>query len=85
MAPTIACELETGTSGMVGNPWSASQASSPREANIINTIECDITAMKAAVGDSRPRSPPTVIINAARISEHPKCNGQPAKQEQLLG
>ena len=38
-APTNACELDTGTKGIVGNPKLDNQASSPREAKINSTIE----------------------------------------------
>jgi len=52
IAPTTACELETGTSGIVGSPYLESKASSPCEAKRNKTIECEITATRADVDES---------------------------------
>ena len=62
IAPTTACELETGTNGMEGRLWLISQPCSPFEANMNSTMEWAMTATKALVDESRPRVPPTVII-----------------------
>ena len=61
-APTTACELETGTSGMVGSPETASRCSSPSEANRNSTIDWATTTTQAATGDSGMSSDPTVSI-----------------------
>ena len=62
IAPTTACELDTGTNGIVGKPRFSKKLSSPRDANINKTIECDITAINAVVADRLPSWDPTVSI-----------------------
>ena len=52
IAPTTACELETGTNGIVGSPYFSNNASSPCEAKRNRTIEWEITAIKADVDES---------------------------------
>ena len=52
IAPTTACELDTGTNGIVGKPRFNKNVSRPRDANINKTIECEITAIKAVVADA---------------------------------
>ena len=61
-APTTACELDTGTSGMVGRSWLARKYSSPSEANRVSTMDCATTTTQAAIGDSGMIPPPTVIM-----------------------
>ena len=62
IAPTTACELDTGTNGIVGKPRFNKKFSSPRDANINKTIECDTTAISAVVADRLPSWDPTVSI-----------------------
>jgi len=62
MAPTTACELDTGTSGIVGSPALASMCSSPSEANRNSTMEWEITTTQAATGESVIRLSPTVSM-----------------------
>ncbi len=61
-APTTACELDTGTSGMVGKSRLKRNASRPREANRNSTIEWDMTTTQAATGDNGSSPPPTVSM-----------------------
>ena len=61
-APTTACELETGTSGMVGRSCAASRRSRSSEANANNTMECAITTTQAATADIGTMPLPTVNI-----------------------
>ena len=61
-APTTACELETGTSGIDGRFIDCKKLLIPCEANKNKTIECDITTINAATGDIFNKSFPTVNI-----------------------
>src|SRR6056300_1899163 len=61
-APTTACELETGTSGIDGRFIDCKKLLIPCEANKYKTIECDITTINAATGDIFNKSFPTVNI-----------------------
>ena len=61
-APTTACELETGTSGIDGRFIDCKKLLIPWEANKNKTIEWEITTIKAATGDIFNKSFPTVNI-----------------------
>jgi len=62
IAPITACELETGTSGMVGKPCPFKKLSKPCEANRKSTMECAVTTTQAETGDSDTISCPIVIM-----------------------
>ena len=62
MAPTTACELETGTSGMVGRPREESQLSRPTEENRNSTSPWAMTTIRAEMGESWNSRDPTVSI-----------------------
>ena len=80
-APTIACELETGTSGMVGRPCEASRRSSPSEANTNNTTECAMTTTQAATGDIGTIPLPTVNITRFEYVATPTATAIPPSRK----
>ena len=77
MAPTTACELETGTNGIVGKPRFNKNVSRPRDANINKTIECAITAIKAVVAERLPSCDPTVSITFREYVNTPRPIDKP--------
>ena len=60
IAPTMAWELDTGTRGIEGRFMEFKKLLIPWEAKTNNTIEWEMTTIKAATGDNRSRSLPTV-------------------------
>ena len=81
IAPTTACELETGTNGIVGNPRFNKNVSRPRDANINRTIECEITAIKAVVAERLPSWDPTVSITLREYVNTPRPIDKPPKSK----
>ena len=84
MAPTTACELETGTNGIVGKPRFSKNVSRPRDANINNTIECAITAIKAVVAERLPSCDPTVSITFREYVNTPRPIDKPPNSKRAL-
>ena len=62
MAPMTACELETGTNGMVGSPKSLSEACSHWEEKANKTNDWEKTIIHAIVGVMDIRLLPTVLM-----------------------
>lgn len=77
MAPTMTCELETGTRGIAGSPRPEMNSDSREDEKINSTSECESTTISAASALNSKIFLPTVFITLSEYVNMPAAIANP--------